>query len=150
MLKLDKETKDVLENAKLLLRMEMKNVGYLLNEIGNKDNSIAKVTGANVFAAGSEMLVLQILENLDRSFLLISIIALRTLFENYINVHYIYHHPKHLEDKEWAEVLCKDYIKRTIDPYSQKNRIGEKSLYQRAKVINAEDLSVNYFSSLIK
>jgi len=148
MYKLDEETKNILENAKLLMRKETKNVSFLLNEIVNKNYSTAKVMGANVFAVGSEVLVLQILENLDKSFLLISTIGLRTLFENYINVHYIYHHPNHLEDEEWAEILCKDYIKRSLSPYFKKSRIGEKSLYQRAKIIGSEDLYNYVYSDL--
>ena len=150
MIKMDDETRDFLEDAKILMKKEIKNVSYLLKEIGNRNNTIAKVTGANVFAVGSEMLAFQIVNNLDRSYLLISLIGLRTLLENYINVHYIYHHPNHLEDEEWAEKLCKDYIQRTVEPNSRKNQLGEKSLYQRARIIGWEDLYNHVYSYLCK
>ena len=113
MYKLDEETKDILRNARSLIIRETKNISYLLKEIGNKSESTAKIIGTHVFAVGSEVLTFQILENLNRSFLLIAIIGLRTLLENYINVHYIYHHPDHLDDVEWAEFQCKDYVKRS-------------------------------------
>jgi len=148
MYKLDEDTKNIIENAKTLMIKEAKNIKYLLEEIGNKKNTTAKVIGANVFAVGSEMLVLQILESLSNSFLLISTIGLRTLLENYINVHYIYHHPDHPKDIEWAENQCKDYIKRSINPRSQKSRLGEKSLYQRAKIIRFEELYTHVYSDL--
>lgn len=148
MYKLDKETKNILGNARSLMIREAKNMSYLLKEIGNKSESNAKIIGTHVFAVGSEVLTFQILENLNRSFLLIAIIGLRTLLENYINVHYIYHHPDHLDDVEWAESQCKDYIKRSLDPQSQKSKIGEKSLYQRAKSINFEDLYLYIYSEL--
>ena len=150
MYKLDKETKNCIKEAKNILKKEMVNVKYLLNEIGqNKENnSIAKIFGANVFAVGAEMLVLEILENLERSHLLISIIGLRPLFENYINVHYIYNHPEHLEDNDWAEKICKDFIDRTLDPCAMKSRIGEKSLFKRAKELGLDDLYTIVYSNL--
>ncbi|HHT09631.1 MAG TPA: hypothetical protein GX009_04870 [Candidatus Atribacteria bacterium] len=148
MYKLDEETKDILRNARSLIIRETKNISYLLKEIGNKSESTAKIIGTHVFAVGSEVLTFQILENLNRSFLLIAIIGLRTLLENYINVHYIYHHPDHLDDVEWAEFQCKDYVKRSLDPQAQKSKIGEKSLYQRAKLINFEDLYIYVYSEL--
>ncbi len=148
MYKLDEETKDILRNARLLMIREAKNVSYLLKEIGNKSESTAKIIGTHVFAVGSEVLTFQILENHNRSLLLIAIIGLRTLLENHINVHYIYHHPDHLEDVEWAELQCKDYIKRSLDPQAQKSKIGEKTLYQRAKLINFEDLYIYIYSEL--
>lgn len=146
--KLDEETKSIIDTAKTLMVKEFKNVEYLLKEIGNKNNTIAKVVGASVFAVGSEMLVLQILENLGKSFLLISTIGLRTLLENFINVHYIYHHPDHLEDLEWAEIQCKDYINRSRNSQTQKSRLGGKSLYQRAKIIQFEELYTYVYSEL--
>lgn len=148
MYKLDDETSGIIEEAITLMMREAKNVEYLLMEIGENHNSNAKVIGANVFAVGSEILVFQILENLKKSFLLISIIGLRTLLENYINVHYIYYHPDHLKDEKWAEIQCKDYIERSIDPFSQKSRLGKKSLSQRAKAIYCEDLYTYVYSDL--
>jgi hypothetical protein len=148
MYRLDEETKSIIDSAKALMVRGAKNVEYLLKEIGNKNNTIAKVIGANVFAVGSEILVLQILENLSKSFLFISTIGLRTLLENYINVHYIYHHPDHLNNEEWAETQCKDYIDRTIDPRAQKSRLGDKSLYKRAKIIQFEELYTYVYSDL--
>jgi hypothetical protein len=67
-----------------------------------------------------------------RGHIIISVIALRTLFENYVNIHYIFHHPKHLNDEKWANCLCDDFIKRSYDNNSMKNKLGEKSLKQRA------------------
>lgn len=150
MYKLDKETKNCIKEAKNILKKEMVNVKYLLNEIGqNKEkNSIAKIFGANVFAVGSERLVLEILENLERSFLLISIIGLRPLLENYINVHYIYHHPNHLKDNNWAEKICKDFIDRTLNPHAIKSKIGEKSLFKRAKEVDLENFYTIVYSDL--
>ena len=150
MYKLDEETKNCIKEAKNILKKEMVNVKYLLNEIGqNKEkNSIAKIFGANVFAVGSERLVLEILENLERSFLLISIIGLRPLLENYINVHYIYHHPNHLKDNNWAEKICKDFIDRTLNPHAIKSKIGEKSLFKRAKEVDLENFYTIVYSDL--
>ena len=90
----------------------------------------------------------QILDNLKKSYLLISLIGLRTLLENYINVHYIYNHPQHLEDKEWAEMVCKDYINRSLNPDSKKSFIGSISLVKRARIIGAEDLYNIVYSDL--
>lgn len=150
MYKLDKETKNCIKEAKNILQKEIVNVKYLLNEIGqNKENnSIAKIFGANVFAVGAEMLVLEILENLERSHLLISMIGLRSLFENYINVHYIYQHPDHLKDNNWSIKVCEDYLERTKNPRAMKNRTGEKSLFKRAKELGLEDLYNIVYSEL--
>lgn len=148
MYKLDKETEEFLEIVFSLIRKETINVSNLIKEIGSRDNSFAKVCGANVFAVGSEMLSYQILDNLKKSYLLISLIGLRTLLENYINVHYIYNHPQHLEDKEWAEMVCKDYINRSLNPDSKKSFIGSISLVKRARIIGAEDLYNIVYSDL--
>jgi hypothetical protein len=128
----------------------MINVKYLLNEIGQNEenNSIAKIFGANVFAVGSEMLVLEILENLERSHLIISVIGLRSLLENYINVHYIYHHPVHLKDDNWSVKICKDFLERTLNPHAIKSKTGDKSLFKRAKELGLEDLYTIVYSDL--
>jgi len=140
---LDEETKEFLTKTKYILAGLTINVEVLLKEIGTykptNENSPAKILGANIFAVGSELLALQIVENLDKGFLLISLIGLRTLLENYINVNYIYKHPQHLKDYMWAEKLCRDFLKRTKKRKSMKNLLGGISLFDRAKSTGLEE-----------
>lgn len=148
----DQETQSFLSKTKSILTKEQSNVEHLLAEIGrhtkNGKRSLARFLGANVFAAGSEMLAFQIWRNLEQTFLLMSLIGLRVLVENYINVHYIYHHPEHLQDSNWAEQLCKDYLNRSENSRTVKSRLGNVSLYQRAKGAGVEEFYEVVYSEL--
>ena len=151
MYKHDEETKKFLAKAKLIFEKEMSNIEHILSEykqFEDKKKNVSSHYAADIFAPGSEMLVLQILENLERGFVLIALIGLRTLLENYINVHYIFHHPKHMEDYNWSEKLCKDYFNRTLDSKAKKSRLGESSLYERAKNVGVEELYNKVYSEL--
>jgi len=141
MYELDEETLSYLIETENLFRKQRENIDNFLkfaqlNYCG--DESIDINIGVNIFAVGSELLIFQILQNLKQGFLLISLIALRVLFENYINVHYIFQHPKHLNDRKWAIKLCEDYEKRSNDPKSNKGKLGDVSLYNRAKETGRE------------
>jgi len=142
MLKLDQETYHFILEAEDFWRRQRKNIEYLL-ECLKEDNSndeilVDKIVGVNILAVGTELLTIQILKNLKESCLLMSLIAMRALLENYINVHYIFHHPRHLRDRNWAKKVCKDYFERTFDPRSKKSHLGELPLRQRAREVNLE------------
>lgn len=148
----DQETQSFLSKTKLILIKEQSNVEHLLAEIKrntkNGKHSLASFLGANVFAAGSEMLAYQIWRNLEHGFLLMSLIGLRVLVENYINVHYLYHHPEHLQDSNWTEPLCEDYLNRTANTRAVKSRLGNVSLYKRAKSVGLEEFYGVVYSEL--
>ncbi|MCK4330609.1 hypothetical protein KAX02_12300 [candidate division WOR-3 bacterium] len=148
----DQDTKRFLAKTESILIKQQSNIKHLLAEIGkykqNVKGSLAKILGANVFAVGSEMLAFQILKNLEKSFLLLSLIGLRVLVENYLNVHYIYHHPKHAQDNKWAEELCNDYLDRTKNTKAMKSKLGKVSLYKRAKSVGLEEFYNVVYSEL--
>ena len=151
MYELDEETLKYLSEAEDIWRKQRKNIDHFLEFSKNNDfgdESIDINFGVNIFAVGSELLIFQILKNLKQGFLLISLIALRVLFENYINVHYIFQHPKHLRDRDWARKLCKDYLKRSYDSESQKNKLGDVSLHNRAKETGREKYYLLVYSEL--
>lgn len=152
MYKHDQETKRFLSKAKEILIKEMSNVEYILAEYkqykGNNKECIAPYLAANIFAPGSEMLSYQIWKNLEEDFLLIALIGLRVLLENYINLHYIFHHPDHLKDDNWAEELCRDYLDRTIDSKARKSKLGKVSLNKRAKCVGLEEFYDKVYSEL--
>jgi len=151
MYKHDEETKRFLAKAKSIFKKEMSNIEHILKEyeqFEDKKKDISSSFATDIFATGSKMLTFQILENLERGFLLIALIGLRTLLENYINVHYIFRHPKHIEDYIWSEKLCRDYFNRTLDLKARKSKLGEVSLYKRAKSAGIEELYDEVYSEL--
>ena len=91
-----------------------------------------QLVGIGILGIGTEILVLQILENLKKGFLLTAFLGERALVESLINVDYMFLHPDHLQDKQWVNKLCKDYWLRPYDAGARKNRLGEKSLMQRS------------------
>lgn len=151
MYKHDEETKKFLAKAKLIFEKEMSNIEHILSEyeqFEDNEKSISSYLAVNIFAPMAEMLVLQILENLEKGFLLIAIIGLRGLVENYFNVHYIFHHPEHLNDNNWANKLCKDYMERSESFKAKKSKLGEVSLYKRAKSVGLEEFYKVVYSGL--
>lgn len=113
-LKLDQETQDFIKEAEGFWCRQKKNIEHLLENLKQEDASNDaledKIVGVNFLAVGTELITIQILRNLKQSFLLMSLIAMRVLVENYINVHYIFHHPGHFRDRNWARKICKDYL----------------------------------------
>ncbi len=147
MYEIDDEARRFLKEAEAIYWKQRKNVEHLLG-FAHGSESIDEVFGVNIFACGAELLVLQIFQNLKQGFLLISLVALRVLFEIYINVHYIFQHPQHLRDRNWAIGLCEDYSKRSDDPKANKGKLGNTSLFCRAKETGRETYYHEVYSEL--
>jgi hypothetical protein len=150
MYKHDEETLDFLKETKSLIFNESKNIEYILKELKKKEarNSMPIFLACNFFSIASQMLAYQIWWNLENGYLLISLIGLRTLFENLINVRYIYYHPNHEDDLQWTEEICNDFLQRSSNQEARKSKLGEVSLLKRAREVEFEDLYFIVYSDL--
>lgn len=137
MYKPEGEVLGFIKRAEEINKKQQKNIRAMLDATEVLDvkaeDSHAQIMGVNILGVGAELLVLQIIVNLRGGFLLIALLGLRTLLENLINLHYIFWHPEHKGDKKWALEQCKDFEARSYDPKSRKNKLGKKSLAERAK-----------------
>lgn len=136
--KIDNKTLEIIESSRKILSQQIAIIGSLLRNVSNKkDDPVSKI-GINIIAVSAEIVALEIIENIRRGHIVLSVIGLRTLFENFVNIHYIFHHPQHLGDKEWAKELCDDFVKRSEDNQYMKSKLGSKSLSSRAKEVYFE------------
>lgn len=150
MYKHDEETQGFLEDTKQLIYQESANIENVLSELKmkEKDRSLPTFLSFNFFSVGSQMLTYQIWWNLESGNLLISLIGLRALVENLINVHFIYYHPDHENDTNWAEQVCNDFLQRSKDQKASKSKLGNSSLYKRAKEVGFGDFYLEVYSDL--
>lgn len=150
MYKHDEETLDFLEKTKPLILNESANIEHILNELKKKKslNSMPVFLACNFFSIASQILAYQIWWNLENGNLLISLIGLRTLFEDLINVRYIYYHPNHEDDLVWTEEICNDFLQRSRDQEARKSKLGEVSLLTRAREVEFENLYFEVYSDL--
>lgn len=139
MFNLDNEIKLFVDGAITILKKQLANVKYLLDASKNygaeRPGWVARYAGAQYFAVSSELLAFQVLQSLKNGYILISLLGLRTLMENYINVHFIFHHPNHFRDNEWADLICEDYKDRSNTKRAEKHKLGSLNLVERAKEV---------------
>jgi hypothetical protein len=150
MYKHDQETLDFLGETKAMIFNESANIVYILNELKKKDSrkSLPTFLACNFFSVGSQMLAYQIWWNLENGNLLIALIGLRSLFEDLINVRFIYYHPKHEDDLQWTEEICNDFLQRSKDQSARKSKLGEATLLTRAKQVEFEQLYFDVYADL--
>ncbi|WP_413854190.1 hypothetical protein [Candidatus Ruminimicrobium bovinum] len=128
---IDKDTLSIIKESKEIFKEHVKIIGLLLKKVSNVRNEKLSTIAINTLLVTQESIALEIIENMLNGGIIISIIALRTLFENFVNIHYIFHHPEHIKDKKWAEDLCNDFINRSYSNDYNKS----KSLSDRAKEV---------------
>jgi len=90
----------------------------------------------------------QMKKNLNKGYLLISLIGLRSLIENYINTKYAFDHPSHKEDFDWTCAVCKDYFVRGNNPEAWKSGLDNLPIKKRAKEAGLEEIYTENFVSL--
>jgi hypothetical protein len=154
-IKLNASTLKFIEKAIDLTRKQHSNFNKIFALFESKDCPLdgkfshdALNAGIVCLGAGTELLVMQILENLKKEFVLIALLGERTLFESSVNVRYIFHHPQHLHEKKWVDSVCKDFLSRPYDESALKSRLGEVSVAKRAKETNLLSMYETYYEEL--
>lgn len=135
----DREVLILSEMARNILSHQVRLIGQLLRNIGNKRKDNVSVVGINVLMVGAESISLEIIEGVSNGHMITPLLSLRTLFEIYINIHYIFYHPKHLSDMGWAAKICEDYIKRSCDNNVAKSKLNNFPLSKRAEEVDRFD-----------
>lgn len=131
--------------AKNILSDQVKLIGQLLENVGNKRKDNISVVGINILAVGAESISLEIIEGVGNGHIITPLLSLRTLFEIYINIHYIFYHPKHLFDMSWAAKICEDYITRSRSNNIAKNKLNSLTLSKRAQEVErAKEYEIIY------
>lgn len=113
-------------------------IGQLLENVGNKRKDNISIVGINILAVGAESISIEIIEGIRNGYIITPLLSLRTLFEIYINIHYIFYHPKHLSDMKWATKICEDYIKRSCSNDVAKSKLNGVALSQRAEEVKRD------------
>jgi hypothetical protein len=90
----------------------------------------------------------EMINSLRSQDLLLPLIGLRSLIETFINVAYIFAHPKHKNDNEWITNVCKDYVRRANDPSLMKQKLNEENIKNRAKEVSP-DLEAQYNDAFV-
>lgn len=125
--------------ARNILSDQVKLIGQLLKNVDNKKRSDASIVGLNILMAGAESICIEIIEGISKGYIVTPLLSLRTLFEIYINIHYIFYHPKHLSDMKWATKICEDYIKRSCSNDCAKSKLNGVPLSKRAEDVDRDD-----------
>ena len=102
---------------------------------------------AKAFLISGAKLCRQIIHLVSKKCLDLPLIGLRTLLEFNIDANYIFEHPKHKDDLEWIDNLCKDVFDRTNNIELLKSKLGGTDLRKRCESIGAIELyDKNYVS----
>jgi hypothetical protein len=117
-----------------------------ISALSDDTNNRSAIAKKNIM--DSALLSGQIIKALDSGSLLLALIGLRSLVENYINTKYTFAHPKKEEKIDWAIQVCDDYFKRGNDPKASKSLLNEKTIHKRAQEVGLEELYEKDFASL--
>ena len=141
----DREVLILSEMARNILSHQISLIGQLLKHVGNKRKDNVSVVGINVLMVGAESISLEIIEGVSNGHIITPLLSLRTLFEIYINIHYIFYHPNHLSDMSWAAKVCEDYIKRSCSNNIAKSKLNGLTLSKRAEEVErAKEYEIIY------
>lgn len=92
-------------------------------------------------------LITQVFDTLGKGNLLLSLIGLRVILEEYFNTKYIFEHPNHIGELSHVQKVCRE-IFNNQGREIQYNKLDGKSVKDRAKEIGAETLYDKDYSSL--
>ena len=141
----DQEVLELATIARNILTDQVKLVGQLLKNVGNKNKDDVSIVGINVLLVGAESISIEIIEGIRNGHIITPLLSLRTLFEIYINIHYIFYHPNHLSDMSWAAKVCEDYIKRSCSNNIAKSKLNGLTLSKRAEEVErAKEYEIIY------
>lgn len=135
----DMEVLQLSAMAKKILSNQVKLIGQLLKNVGNKNKDEVSIVGINVLLVGAESISIEIIEGIRNGHIITPLLSLRTLFEIYININYIFYHPMHLSDMEWTAKICEDYIKRSCSNDIAKSKLNGVALSKRAEEVKRTD-----------
>ena len=135
----DQKVLELATIARNILTDQVKLVGQLLKNVGNKNKDDVSSVGINVLLVGAESISIEIIEGIRNGHIITPLLSLRTLFEIYININYIFYHPMHLSDMQWATKTCKDYIKRSYINDMAKSKLNGVALSKRAEEVERAD-----------
>lgn len=114
-------------------RLECLNLrDQILSRFGGDINEFTASSLATFYVLVAMQLTGQIQRSLRQGCTTISIIGYRTLLEHEINSRYIYRHPNHKKSKKWVDSLRSDFWDRSKSKVAIKNRLGDKSVMDRA------------------
>lgn len=144
----EQEVKKIIDEARIIHSKMFDHAISLMPLIGNVVEGNPEETNRRVigkkFAKISGILSGQILTALKNNGLLLSLLGLRTITEDYINARYTFNHPSHQGDLTWQHRICKDYFDRTNNLMGYKNCLDKKNLKTRMEEVKLEKLHKTY------
>lgn len=96
----------------------------------------------------SYILAKDIIGSLQAGSLLLPLIGLRSLVETLINIAYVFHHPKHIDDQEWIRTNISDYVSRANNLKAWKNQLNNEVIINRAKEVGLGEHYIKIFIPL--